>query len=152
MSGNNEALKVNACLVFLSTLLRIAERLAAEQLLLIPQDFSVTLKLTSSDLSNLASEYLNNYNKLLKEKEDWESKHPDEQWSNTGTYLSPIVSGVSTVDNINNIYEYLSIPKNDLPQGNTNPYILGGILAVSCLVVFLAVIFIFKKEKKRKAY
>ena len=41
MSGN-EALKVNACLVFLSTLLRIAERLAAEQLLLIPQDFSVT--------------------------------------------------------------------------------------------------------------
>ena len=43
MSGNNEALKVNVCLVFLSTLLRIAERLAAEQLLLIPQDFSVTL-------------------------------------------------------------------------------------------------------------
>jgi hypothetical protein len=44
ISGITKALKANACLVFLSTLLRIAERLAAEQLLLIPQDFSVTHK------------------------------------------------------------------------------------------------------------
>lgn len=113
---------------------------------------TVDVKLTGSDLSDLASEYLQNYNKQLKEKENWVSQNPSEQWSFTGAYLSPIISGVSAVDNINNIYEYLNIPQNNLPKENINPYVLGSILTVSFLVVFLSTIFVTKKAKSRKIH
>ncbi|MBE6552525.1 MAG: hypothetical protein E7665_10410 [Ruminococcaceae bacterium] len=111
---------------------------------------TVDVNLTSSDLSDLASEYLENYNKQMKEREEWASKHPNEEWSFTGAYLSPIISGVSAVDNINNIYEYLNIPMNDLPKEDTSPYIISAIFAVLCFAVFLTTIFVIKKVKSRK--
>ncbi len=111
---------------------------------------TVDVNLTSSDLSDLASEYSDNYNKQLTEKEEWASKHPDEQWSYTGAYLSSIISGVSEIDNINNIYEYLNIPKNDMSNEPINPYIKGGIIAVSCLLLLLTTIFVIRKTKSRK--
>lgn len=112
---------------------------------------AVDVNLTNSDVSALASEQLDAYNKQLKEKAEWEKEHPDEQWSFTGTSISPIISGVSAVNNVNNIYEYLDIPRNELPSGTPNlTPIVGSIIAVIVLVVFATSVYAIKKARLQK--
>ena len=102
--------------------------------------------MTNSDVSALVSEKLDAYNKQLKEKE-----HPDEQWSFTGTNISPIISGVSTVNNVINIYEYLDIPRSELPSETPNlTPIAGSIIAVIVLVVFATSAYVIKKRRLQK--
>lgn len=107
------------------------------------------VKLAASDLSALAAEQLNMYNKWMPEKQAWESEHPGEKWSFTEQYVSPIVSGISSIDNIENIYDYLGISHNDVSVAihATDMYIWG-IITISCFIVFTAAVVGTKRLRK----
>ena len=75
--------------------------------------------LTMSDLAELASAYAEDYYQTMEEKAKWEKEHPGEQWSYTGGgFGSPVVSIISEVNNINNIFEYLGISEEENLSAN----------------------------------
>lgn len=118
-----------------------------------------TLIHVDSDLKTLADNRLEEHKAFIRKKEQWEKEHPGELWDYTGdNSVSPLISGCSQVDNIQNIAEYLNLDLNaDVSKpAHSAPNNLRNIIFYCCITLGICItvtgisVIAYRKKCRRK--
>ena len=118
----------------------------------------VVLQVDGDELKAIANHQLEEHKAFLREKEQWEKEHPGEVYYAMGVgSASPLISGCSQVNNIQNIAEYLNINSNDAQKPAhkasndlRNIILYGGIALGICITVTGISVIVYRKKCRRK--
>lgn len=116
---------------------------------------------TTTELLNIANDYLAKYEAHLKRVAEWEAAHPGERWNTTGDdIISPIISECSHVDNILDIASYLNIDyslpayqeiDNNTRVDNIDPMVILCLVGVAIIIASVIICIVIRTKKKASA-